>query len=200
LTAGSSATSARASSSVGTSKTKMPASAAFGEQERLHAATIRRGPGSDVADRPIVGDARTAPMSTTLSAAVRVLLVGGLANVVLSFLLGWILSSKRLQGPMEPHRWLLVAHEVSLQEGMLLLGLSFAMTFARLPGGVAVAAAWLLVAASFFQDFSGIVNWLRGTNDQFAEKSAGWMLASVNAVLNTVGLVILVAGVVRGVS
>jgi hypothetical protein len=138
-------------------------------------------------------------MSMTLSAAVRILLVGGLANVVLSFTLGWILSSRRLKGPMEPHRWLLVAHEVSLQEGLLLLGLSFAMTFARLSGTLAFAAAWLLVAASAFQDFSGVVNWLRGTNDQFAEKSAGWVLASVNAVLNSVGLVILVVGVVRGV-
>ena len=136
----------------------------------------------------------------TLSAAVRILLVGGLANVVLSFTLGWILSSRRLKGPMEPHRWLLVAHEVSLQEGLLLLGLSFAMTFARLSGTLAFAAAWLLVAASAFQDVSGVVNWLRGTSDQFAEKSAGWVLASVNAVLNSVGLVILVVGVVRGVS
>ena len=138
-------------------------------------------------------------MSMTLSAAVRVLLVGGLANVVLSFTLGWVLSMHRMKGPMEPHRWLLVAHEVSLQEGLLLLGLGFAMTFARLSGGLACTAAWLLVGASVFQDFSGIVNWLRGTHDQFAEKSAGWVLASVNAVLNTVGLVILVVGVVRGV-
>lgn len=129
--------------------------------------------------------------------ALRVLVVGGVANVVLSFLLGWVLSVKRLRGPMEPHRWLLVAHEVSLQEGLLLLGLGFALSFARLSAPVATLGAILLVTASAFQDLSGIVNWLRGTGDQFAEKSTGWRLASVNAVLNTAGLAIMTVGVVR---
>jgi hypothetical protein len=132
------------------------------------------------------------------SLALRILVVGGVANVVLSFLLGWILSTRRLRGPMEPHRWLLVAHEVSLQEGLLLLGLGFALSFARLGDSTATLGAVLLVAASAFQDFSGIVNWLRGTGDQFAEKSTGWALASVNAVLNTAGLAIVAFGVVRG--
>jgi hypothetical protein len=132
------------------------------------------------------------------SLALRILVLGGVANVVLSFLLGWILSTRRLRGPMEPHRWLLVAHEVSLQEGLLLLGLGFAISFARLSASTATLGAVLLVAASAFQDFSGIVNWLRGTGDQFAEKSTGWLLASVNAVLNTAGLAIVAVGVVRG--
>jgi hypothetical protein len=73
------------------------------------------------------------------------------------------------------------------------------MTFSRLPDPWSLVAACLLVAASVLQDFSGIVNWLRGTGDQFAEKSAGWMLASLNAVLNTAGLAIVVVGVLRGV-
>jgi hypothetical protein len=120
--------------------------------------------------------------------------------VVLSYALGWILSMKRLKGPMEPHRWLLVAHEVSLQEGILLLGCGFALQFARLSHTLAVAGAALLVAASVFQDFSGILNWLRGTGDQFAEKSTGWVFASINAVLNTAGIAIVAYGVVVGVS
>jgi hypothetical protein len=131
--------------------------------------------------------------------AVKLLLVGGVANVLLSFGLGWVLSMKRLKGPMQPHHWLLVAHTVSLQEGTLLLGLAFGAFFARLPDTVASLAAVLLVAASFFQDFSGIVNWLRGTGDQFAEKSTGWVLASINAVLNSVGIAIISGGVIYGV-
>jgi len=137
-------------------------------------------------------------MTTTI--AVRVLVLGGMANLVLSFALGWVLSLKRMKGPLEPHRWLLVAHEVSLQEGMMLLGLAFAALFVDLPTAAATAAAVLLVAASVFQDASGIVNWLRRTGDQFAEKSTGWLLASVNAVLNTAGLAILTVGVVRGLA
>lgn len=138
-------------------------------------------------------------MSATLASAVHVLLVGGLANLVFSFVLGWVLSAQRLKGPPGPLHWLQVAHVVSLQEGIMLIALSWALTFARMSGGLALAGAWLLVLASIFQDLSGFVNWLRRTGDQFAEKSTGWLLASVNAVLNTAGLAIVVYGILRGV-
>ena len=133
-----------------------------------------------------------------LTSAIHILVLGGLANVVLSFALGWLLSLKRMNGPMEPHKWLLIAHEVSLQEGMLLLGLAYALSFAQLPESWAIAAAWMLVAGAFFQDFSGILNWLTRTNDQFKEKSIGWISATINAILNTLGLGIVVYGVVMG--
>ena len=127
-------------------------------------------------------------MNSFLTPAARILVVGGVANLMLSFLLGWVLAGRRMKGPVEPDRWLLVAHEVSLQEGLMLLGLAFALGFARLSPGWASASAWLLVTASVLQDFSGIVNWLRGTRDQFAERSTGWVLATMNAVFNTSGL------------
>ncbi|MEZ4361273.1 MAG: hypothetical protein R3B48_13900 [Kofleriaceae bacterium] len=130
--------------------------------------------------------------------AIKCLVLGGVANLVLSFGLGWVLSVYRAKGPMEPHRWLLVAHEVSLQEGVMLLGLAYAAGFVRLPVWLASGGALAVVIASFFQDASGFMNWLRRTNDQFAEKSLGWKLAGVNAVLNTAGLGILAIGVVRG--
>jgi len=135
-------------------------------------------------------------MSMTISSAVHVLVVGGLVNLALSFALGWVLSLKRVREPIEPNRWLLVAHTVAMQEGCFLLGLGFAMSFAKLPGSIAITAAWLLVAASMFQDFSGIMNWLDKVDDQFAKKSRGWVLASINAVLNTAGLAIVAGGVV----
>lgn len=131
--------------------------------------------------------------------ATKILVLGGVGNLVLSFVLGWVLSMQRMKGPMEPHRWLLTAHEVSLQEGLLLLGCAFALHWAVLSSTLATAAAVLLVAASVFQDLSGIINWLRRTGDQFAERSTGWVLASVNAVLNTAGLFIVAYGVVRGI-
>jgi hypothetical protein len=126
-----------------------------------------------------------------------VLVAGGVANLLLSFALGWALSTVRLKSPIETHRWLLVAHEVSLQEGLMLLGLAFALGFADLTPAWALGAAWLLVAGSVFQDLSGIVNWLRGTRDQFAERSAGWIFAILNAVANTAGLLIVAWGIFR---
>jgi hypothetical protein len=135
-----------------------------------------------------------------LTQAMRILVVGGVANLVLSFALGWLLSARRMKSEMEPHRWLLVAHEVSLQEGLMLLGLSFALSFARMPASLATISAWLLVAASAFQDASGIVNWLRRTGDQFKSRSGGWILATVNAVLNTAGLGLVAYGVVAAMA
>jgi hypothetical protein len=137
-------------------------------------------------------------MTVEVTSASRILVAGGVANLVLSYLLGWVLSGRRMKEPMERHRWLLVAHEVSLQEGLLLLGVAVAMPYAQLSPGVAELGAWLLLAASVFQDLSGIVNWLRRTGDQFAEKSAGWVLASINAVINSAGLAIVAYGVTRG--
>ncbi len=136
-------------------------------------------------------------MNPDLLPAARILVAGGVLNLVLSFLLGWVLAAKRTKEPIDKHHWLLVAHEVSLQGGLLLLGLAVALGFAKLPPEWAVRAAWLLVAASAFQDFSGITNWLRRTGDQFAEKSLGWVFASINAVLNTAGLLIVAAGVLH---
>ena len=139
------------------------------------------------------------PVTTAaaLLPAATVLVTGGVANLLLSFALGWILAARRMKSPIESQRWLLTAHEVSLQEGLMLLGLAFALGFTRLPPAWSLTSAWLLVAASFFQDFSGIVNWLRGTGDQFAERSAGWRLATLNAVTNTAGLLIVAYGVLR---
>lgn len=138
--------------------------------------------------------------SSELWPAIRILIAGGIANLVLSFALGWVLSALRTKQSIEPTRWLLTAHVVSLQEGMMLLGLAYALGFGRISASWAVAGAWLLVIGSVFQDLSGIVNWLRRTGDQFAEKSLGWVLASINAVLNTAGLAIVVAAVWRGLA
>lgn len=139
-------------------------------------------------------------MTLEVTGASRILVGGGVANVVLSFLLGWVLSAKRVKEPMDKHRWLLVAHEVSLQEGLLLLGLAVAVPYARLSPGAAEVGAWLLVVASAFQDASGIANWLRRIDDQFAAKSAGWVLATINAIVNSVGLGIVAYGVACGLA
>jgi hypothetical protein len=136
--------------------------------------------------------------SVTTASAVRILVIGGVGNLLLAFSLGWVLAGRRLRRSIESEHWLLTAHEVSLQEGLMLLGLAFALGFARLSPELATTSAWLLVVASALQDSSGIVNWLRGTGDQFAERSAGWILATLNAIVNTAGLLILAFGVIRG--
>ena len=137
-------------------------------------------------------------MSDALASQAHILVVAGVLNLVFSFALGWVLGAKRAKEPITALHWLQTAHVVSLQEGMMLLGLAYALQWAVLSSAWATAGVWLLVAGSVLQDLSGFVNWLRGTGDQFAEKSAGWVLASINAVLNTAGLAIVTFGVLQG--
>jgi hypothetical protein len=127
---------------------------------------------------------------------VRILIIGGVLNFGLSFGLGWLLSVKRMREPIAKHHWLLTAHTVSLQEGLLLIAIAYALSMTRAPAVLVGWAAWFLVSASAFQDFSGIINWWRSTGDQFAERSTGWIFATVNAVLNSAGLAITIYAVI----
>ena len=80
----------------------------------------------------------------------------------------------------------------------MLLGLVFAVELAKLPEGVKSLAAALLVASSVFQMGASVTSWLMGTKDEFKERSPGFILATINAMLATVGLAILIYGVFAG--
>jgi hypothetical protein len=130
-----------------------------------------------------------------LSAASKVLLVGGLLNLLFAFGIGFVLSRVRLKDPSAEHDWLLQAHRVSLWEGFMLLGLIFAVEFSTLSRGLEMLAAWLLVIASALQASSAVANLVQQVPDQFAQRRAGYYLAATNAVLGAIGLVILLIGV-----
>lgn len=128
--------------------------------------------------------------------AAKILIVGGLFNIGLAFVLGFVLSNARLKRPTQSPHYLQVAHRVSLFEGFMLFGLVFAVELARLPTGWKTLAAVLLVASSLFQDGSGILNWIQGVKDEFTERSPGFALATINAILAAGGVLILIVGVV----
>jgi hypothetical protein len=133
-----------------------------------------------------------------METAAKVLIVGGVLNLALAFALGFVLSNSRLKEPEKPQHYLNLAHKVSLWEAFMLLGLVFAVELADLSSGVKTLAAALLVASSAFQDGSSVLNWLQGVSDEFAERSPGLVLATINAILATAGLAILIVGVFRG--
>jgi hypothetical protein len=130
-----------------------------------------------------------------METAAKVLVVGGVLNLALAFVLGFILSNSRLKEPAKTQPYLAVAHRVSLWEGFMLLGLVFAVELSDLSSGVETLAAVLLVASSAFQDGSSVLNWVQGVADEFAERSPGFYLATINAILATAGLGILIVGV-----
>jgi hypothetical protein len=133
-----------------------------------------------------------------MQTAAKVLIVGGTLNLALAFGLGFVLSQARLRGPRTSTVNLLQAHRVALWEGFMLLGLTFAVLLSPLSATTNTLAAGLLVASSAFQDASSIVNWLQGVKDEFAQRSPGFQLAVINALLASVGLAILIYGVFRG--
>jgi len=130
--------------------------------------------------------------------AEKVLIVGGTLSLIFSFAMGFILSRARLKDPSADHSWLLQAHRVALWEGFMLLGLVFAVELSTLSQGLETLAAWLLVAAAALQAASAIANLVQGIPDQFVERRLGYKLAATNAVLATIGLVILLVGVFKG--
>jgi len=137
-----------------------------------------------------------------MAAAAEILVLGGLLNLVFSFVMGLVLAQQRKQGdkavPIEKLRWLLSSHNVSMLEGFMCISLGFAVQFADLSIAVSKAAAWLVVLSSIFQDCQGIVNHVRSIDDQFKQKSLGWIFGIVQALGAFPGLLMIVVGVFRG--
>jgi hypothetical protein len=133
-----------------------------------------------------------------METAAKVLVVGGTLNLALAFALGFVLSRRRMASPDADASALLQCHRVALWEGFMLLGLVWAVGLSPLSSGTETLAAWLLVSSSVLQDASSIANWIQRVGDQFKERSPGFYLAAVNAVLGAVGLAILLVGVFRG--
>ena len=130
--------------------------------------------------------------------ATKILIVGGVLSLATAFVIGYILSNKRLTPPNVGPPYLDLSHRNALWEGFMLLGLGFAAQFARLPDALVIIAASLLVASAVFQIASSMASWLMGTKDFFVERSLGLRLATINAILATIGLAILIVGVIAG--
>ena len=133
-----------------------------------------------------------------METSAKILVVGGVLNLALAFVFGFVLSRVRLRAPGAETGYLPQVHRGALWEGFMLLGLASAAGLSKLPSGLEMAAAALLVASSAFLAASSILNWLQGVRDHFVERSFGLTLGSVQAVLATAGLAILVVGVFRG--
>jgi mannose/fructose/N-acetylgalactosamine-specific phosphotransferase system component IIC len=77
----------------------------------------------------------------------------------------------------------------------MLLGLTWAVTLAHIGSTWLTVAAWLIVASSAFQVGSAVLAWVQGTVDEFKERSPSFYLATTNAILVSVGVAILLYGV-----
>ena len=131
-----------------------------------------------------------------LDTASRILILGGMLSLVASFVIGFILSRYRVNPPHVAPAYVHLAHKNALWEGFMLLGLVWAVQLSNLAEGLETIAALLIVAAAAFQVVSSLVAWLAGTEDEFRQRSVSFYLATINALLVTVGVAILLFGVV----
>ena len=130
--------------------------------------------------------------------SVKILIVGGVLALATAYVLGFIMTNLRLKNPGVPQTLLLQSHRDALWQGFMLLGLAWAATLSDLAGGVEIVAAALIVAAAALSIGATVANWRMNVTDQFATKSIGYSLAAINATLVSIGLLIFIVGVVKG--
>jgi hypothetical protein len=130
--------------------------------------------------------------------ASKVLILGGLGSLLASFGFAYTLAQARLSDPMADRSLILRVHVVTLWEGFMLLGLVFAVQLSDLTSGWETSAAALLVAAAALQTISNAMAWRAGNTNLFAPpRGLTYKLATANAILASIGLVILILGCVE---
>ena len=129
--------------------------------------------------------------------ASKVLIVGGVVNLAYAFLTGIFLGTVRSKKPEAP-KYLVYAHMGPLIHCPILLGLVFAVDLSPLPSAVETLATSLLVASSVLLAAKDTLNWVQGVTDEFAERSPGFFLGAAYMFIATLGLLILMVGVFRG--
>lgn len=133
----------------------------------------------------------------TVDTAAKILVVGGMLNLLYGFVTGIFLSNVRKRQAEAP-KYLTLAHMGPLMQGPMLLGLVFAVDLSPLPGNLEVAAALLLIIGTLLLDAKDTLHWLGGIKDEFAEKPVGYYLAMVAVPASSVGMAILIWGVFQG--
>ena len=128
----------------------------------------------------------------------KILIVGGVLSLAAAYVFGFVMTNLRLKQPGVPQTLLLQSHRDALWQGFMLLGLAWAATLSDLSSGLETLAAVLIVAAAALSIAATVANWRMNVTDQFATKPIGYYLAAVNATLVSIGLVILIVGVFKG--
>ena len=129
-----------------------------------------------------------------MDTAAKILVLGGLINLVLGLITGALMVRIRTAGPEVP-KYLTMAHVGALMWTPILLGLVWALRLSHLTPWVATLAAGLLVGASVTIDSRDLLYWMQGMKDEFAERPLAFVLGPISAAAVATGTAILVIGV-----
>ena len=131
--------------------------------------------------------------------AIKILIIGGVLNLVFGFIIGHLLGLYRLKNPEMNYKYLLSAHKAGLQQGFMLLGLVFAVILSPLSNDIEIVASVLLFSSTILLNFGEVMNWLNRVEDEFISKPTGFFIKFLSAILSTVGLGILTYGILTAI-
>jgi len=105
-----------------------------------------------------------------MSTAQSWLIVGGLLNLFIGTLAAYALYWVRVSQPDRPApHYALIAHRITIMNGLLLLGLSLAIEHTQFAPVINTLLAAFEVVATLLADARMLFNWSRGLEDEFAQ-------------------------------
>ena len=123
------------------------------------------------------------------------LILGGLANLLVSVIVAYALYWVRLRKPEQPaQRYALVAHKLILWNGFLMLGLSLAIDHTGFTPQVNRSLAIAEVVVSILAGGRTILSWVQNVPDEIA--AGGWR-ARIIGLGNMIHLLV-VSGILYG--
>jgi hypothetical protein len=128
-----------------------------------------------------------------MSTAQRLFVGYGTVILVVGFVLGTMLGSLRMHGP--PVRTLATAHVETLMQAAMHFGLAFAVGIVGFNSTTATVAALLVIGGSAMQATGVTLNWLTTTQDQFADRSPGFLINSASTFVIWPGLALTTWGI-----
>jgi hypothetical protein len=111
-------------------------------------------------------------MPTTMTTPQAILIIGGMLNILISTLAGYLLLWIRARDPRKPiSRYAVTTHTSAITNGVLLLGLSVAIIHTGFIEPINIGIAIAEVTATILSTVRNQISWAQGFNDAIAEGS-----------------------------
>ena len=133
-----------------------------------------------------------------MQTASKILIVGGLGNLLFGFLFGFVVSRTRLADSESEDYGTSDVHLGSLLQGLVLLGLALAIGLSPLRARIESGAALVVVVGSIFQALAAVAAWQAGYTSPFSARGIAYQLASINMILTVLGIGVLTIGAIKG--
>lgn len=134
-----------------------------------------------------------------MSTANAVLILTSIALLFSGAVTGFFMSKIRLSEPDTP-KYLRFAHLASYGQAPILLGVVVVLGFSGMSDAFNTTTAVVFSAGAVLLVVKDLVNWLAGTSDEFAEKTAGYKIAMLFGPVHVAGLVMVAIAAIAGLN